>query len=105
MKNKLADFNFFYSLLLPVVQYGVRCHYRRLIVKGRENVPWGEHFIFAPCHQNALMDALIVLEITHSKVVFLARADIFQKPVARFFLTWLRISRRATRPSSRPRGR
>ena len=92
MKNKLADFNFFYSLLLPVVQYGVKCHYRRLIVKGRENVPWGEHFIFAPCHQNALMDALIVLEITHSKVVFLARADIFQKPVARFFLTWLRIS-------------
>lgn len=92
MKTKLADFNFFYSLLLPVVLYGVRCHYRRFMVKGRENIPWGEHFIIAPCHQNALMDALVVLEVMNRKTVFLARADIFQNPVARFFLTWLRIS-------------
>ena len=92
MKTKLADFNFFYSLLLPVVLYGVRCHYRRFMVKGKENIPWGEHFIIAPCHQNALMDALVVLEVMNRKTVFLARADIFQNPVARFFLTWLRIS-------------
>ena len=92
MKTKLADFNFFYSLLLPVVLYGVRCHYRRFEVRGRENIPWGEHFIIAPCHQNALMDALVVLQVMNRKTVFLARADIFQNPVARFFLTWLRIS-------------
>ena len=92
MKNKLADFNFFYSLLLPVVLYGVRCHYRRFMVRGKENIPWGEHFIIAPCHQNALMDALVVLEVMNRTTVFLARADIFQNPVARFFLTWLRIS-------------
>ena len=92
MKTKLADFNFFYSLLLPVVLYGVRCHYRRFEVRGRENIPWGEHFIIAPCHQNALMDALVVLQVMNRKTVFLARADIFQNPVVRFFLTWLRIS-------------
>ncbi|MBQ6067867.1 MAG: 1-acyl-sn-glycerol-3-phosphate acyltransferase [Bacteroidales bacterium] len=92
MKTKLADFNFFYSLFLPVVLYGVRCHYRRFMVKGRENIPWGEPFIIAPCHQNALMDALVVLQVMNRKTVFLARADIFQNPVARFFLTWLRIS-------------
>ena len=92
MKNKLADFNFFYSLFLPVVGYGVRCHYRQIVIRGKENIPWGEHFIIAPCHQNALMDALIVLQMTRRKTVFLARADIFQKPVTRFLLTWLRIS-------------
>ena len=92
MKNKLADFNFFYSLLLPVVLYGVRCHYRTFTVRGKENIPWGEHFIIAPCHQNALMDALVILQVMNRKTVFLARADIFQNPVARFFLTWLRIS-------------
>ena len=75
-----------------MVGYGVRCHYRRIVIRGKENIPWGEHFIFAPCHQNALMDALLILQITRNKVVFLARADIFQKPVTRFFLTWLRIS-------------
>ena len=92
MKNKLADFNFFYSLLLPVVLYGVRCHYRRFIVKGKENIPWGDPFIIAPCHQNALMDALVILEAMRHKTVFLARADIFQKPVTRYLLTGLRIS-------------
>lgn len=92
MKNKLADFNFFYSLLLPVVLFGVRCHYRRFMVRGKENIPWGKPFIIAPCHQNALMDALVILQAMGRKTVFLARADIFQNPVARFFLTWLRIS-------------
>ena len=92
MKNKLADFNFFYSLLLPGVLYGVRCHYRRFMVRGKENIPWGKPFIIAPCHQNALMDALVILQVMNRKTVFLARADIFQNPIARFFLTWLRIS-------------
>ena len=34
----------------------------------------------------------MVLQVMNRKTVFLARADIFQNPVARFFLTWLRIS-------------
>ena len=92
MKKTLADFNFFYSLALPITGYGTLCHYRTLTIRGKENIPVGEHYILAPCHQNALMDPMIVLQITRSATVFLARADIFKKPVARFFLTWLRIS-------------
>ena len=38
------------------------------------------------------MDALVILQMMNRKTVFLARADIFQNPVARFFLTWIRIS-------------
>lgn len=92
MKNTLADFNFFYTFLRPGVDYGTYNHYRRVIIKGRENLPVGEHYIFAPCHQNALMDALLVLNITHKPVAFLARADIFRQPAIAWFLNFLRIS-------------
>lgn len=91
MKNTLADFNFFYTFLRPAVDYGTYSHYRNVIVKGRENIPVGEHYIFAPCHQNALMDALLVLNITHRPVAFLARADIFKNPKIAAFLNFLRI--------------
>jgi 1-acyl-sn-glycerol-3-phosphate acyltransferase len=92
MKRSLADFNLFYALFFPIVRYATRCHYRHVAVRGKENLPEGENYILAPCHQNAMMDPLVVLMVVNKPVVFLARADIFKKPVARFFLTWLRIS-------------
>ena len=92
MKKSLTDFNLFYTLLFPVVQFATLCHYRRIVVRGKHNIPEGERYILAPCHQNAMMDPLVVLLAMNKPVVFLARADIFRNPVARFFLTWLRIS-------------
>lgn len=92
MKRSLADFNLFYTLVFPVVQFATLCHYRRVVVRGKENIPHDQHYILAPCHQNAMMDPLVVLMVMYRPIVFLARADIFAKPVARFFLTWLRIS-------------
>ena len=57
--------------------------YRRVIVFGRENINPDHHLIFAPNHQNALMDALAVLFTHKGQPVFLARADIFRKkPIA-----------------------
>ena len=92
MKKSLADFNLFYALFFPIVQFATRCHYRHVVVRGKENIPEDESYILAPCHQNAMMDPLVVLMVVNKPIVFLARADIFKKPVARFFLTWLRIS-------------
>ena len=46
---------------------------------GRENINPDDHLIFAPNHQNALMDALAVLFTTKGQPVFLARADIFKR--------------------------
>lgn len=88
----MADFNLFYTLVFPVVQFATFCHYRRIVVRGKENIPHDQHYILAPCHQNAMMDPLVVLMVMYRPIVFLARADIFANPVARFFLTWLRIS-------------
>ena len=91
MKKAIYEFNFFYSLLLPIVNYATRCHYRHIEVRGRERLPEDGPYILAPCHQSALMDPLVVLQALGGPIVFLARADIFAKPAARAALTFLRI--------------
>ena len=91
MKNTLADFNFFYSILRPLVDYGTYNHYRSVTIKGRENLPQHDAYILAPCHQNALMDALLILLIHPRPIAFLARADIFQKKAQAKALNFLRI--------------
>jgi 1-acyl-sn-glycerol-3-phosphate acyltransferase len=65
--------------------------YRKVIVLGSDNIIPDNHLIFAPNHQNALMDALAVL-FTHSgQPVFLARADIFKKKFIASILYFLKI--------------
>jgi 1-acyl-sn-glycerol-3-phosphate acyltransferase len=54
-------------------------YYRKVIVLGRNNINPDYHLIFAPNHQNALMDALAVLFTHKGQPIFLARADIFKK--------------------------
>ena len=62
-------------------------------VVGAENIPHDGTIIFAPNHLNALMDALAVLDICpkHFSVSFLARADIFKKPLLAKFLRFAKI--------------
>lgn len=69
-----------------------RLHFRKLVFTGKENIPYGKPIIFAPTHRNALIDALIlVYENVKQQVVFLARADIFKKPLVIKILHFLRI--------------
>jgi 1-acyl-sn-glycerol-3-phosphate acyltransferase len=65
--------------------------YRKVIVLGRENINPEHHLIFAPNHQNALMDALAVLFTQDSQLIFLARADIFKKRIVAAILYFLKI--------------
>ncbi len=65
--------------------------YRKVIVIGRENINPDHHLIFAPNHQNALMDALAVLFTNSGHNVFLARADIFRKKILASILYFLKI--------------
>lgn len=74
--------------------YGRMMHYfyyGRLRVRGKDNLPYSEPMIFAPNHQNALMDALAVLYTIPRQMVFLARADIFRKGILTSLLTFLKI--------------
>jgi 1-acyl-sn-glycerol-3-phosphate acyltransferase len=83
--------NLIYYSLYPFVKTFFFQYYGKVEVNGQENIPKGEPVIFSPNHQNALMDALIVLFFAPQDVVFLARADIFNKPLLAFLLNSLKI--------------
>ena len=87
----IQDNNWLYNVLSPLVQFGTRCHYLHFDVHGLENLPEEGSYIIAPCHQQALMEPLAVLNFAPKPPVFLARADIFAKPVIRAILTFLKI--------------
>jgi len=80
-----------YKILYRYVSLIHRLFYRRFMVVGYEKIPVGTPLIFAPNHQNALMDALAVLFAARKPVVFMARADIFKKPFIAKLLNFLKI--------------
>lgn len=91
MSKAIQDNNLLYNVLSPLVQFGCRCHYNRFDVHGVENLPTDGAYIIAPCHQQALMEPLAVLNFAPKPPVFLARADIFRKPLFKAILTFLKI--------------
>lgn len=83
--------NFFYYMIYPYVKTFFFKFYSKVEVTGLENVPRNEPVLFAPNHQNALMDALILLFSAPQDVVFLARADIFNNKALAFFLNSMKM--------------
>lgn len=83
--------NLIYQFIYPYTKIFFFHYYGKVEVKGKENIPRNVPVIFAPNHQNALMDALIVLFSAPGDVVFLARADIFNKRFLAFLLNSLKI--------------
>lgn len=65
--------------------------YNKVYTQGLENIPEDGAVIFAPNHQNALMDALIILSVKNWQPVFMARADIFAGQLMRRFLFFCKI--------------
>jgi len=65
--------------------------HKSIVVRGEENIPVGKPIIFAPNHQNALMDALAFVFNYAGQIVFLARADIFKGKFAIACLEFMRI--------------
>lgn len=91
-KNNIEKYSARYALLKTVAGFWHNnVFYRKVIVLGRENINSDHHLIFAPNHQNALMDALAVLFTNSGHNVFLARADIFKKKIVASILYFLKI--------------
>ena len=91
-KNNIEKFSAGYALLKAVAGFWHnKVFYRKVIIVGQENINPDHHLIFAPNHQNALMDALAVLFTNKSQNVFLARADIFKKKTVASILYFLKI--------------
>ncbi|MDP4188290.1 MAG: lysophospholipid acyltransferase family protein [Bacteroidota bacterium] len=80
-----------YAALKCYITLVHRIYYKKVFVQGKENIPANEPVIFAPNHQNALMDALAVISTVNKQPVFLARADMFKKKTTAKFLHFLKI--------------
>jgi 1-acyl-sn-glycerol-3-phosphate acyltransferase len=91
-KENIEKYSTRYALFKQAVAFWHdKIFYRKIIVMGRENINPDHHLIFAPNHQNALMDALAVLFTHKGQPVFLARADIFKKKTIATFLYFIKI--------------
>lgn len=91
MAKKIQDPDFWYSFLLPYVNWNTRRAYRRFEVHGKEHLPKDSAVIFGVNHSNTLMDALVLLSSDNIRKVFIARGDIFKNPVVAKILNFLRI--------------
>ncbi|HSV88663.1 MAG TPA: 1-acyl-sn-glycerol-3-phosphate acyltransferase [Bacteroidales bacterium] len=90
-KDKLFRKTRGWYIFSKVIHFYLRLFYKQIVVEGKELIPKGCPVIFAPNHQNALMDPLILHFGARMQTVFLARADIFKIPVLRDFFFWLKI--------------
>ncbi|MGD0753539.1 MAG: 1-acyl-sn-glycerol-3-phosphate acyltransferase [Bacteroidales bacterium] len=91
-KENIEKYSARYALLKSVAGFWHNnVFYRKVIVLGRENINPDDPLIFAPNHQNALMDALAVLFTHKGQPIFLARADIFKRKTIAAILYFLKI--------------
>jgi 1-acyl-sn-glycerol-3-phosphate acyltransferase len=90
-RNNIEKWDWRYAFLKHYVNFSFRSYFKSLTVRGKENIPKDSPVIFAPNHQNALMDALAILYTTNDQPVFLARSDIFKKGLISKILTFLKI--------------
>ncbi len=80
-----------YALLKIYVDFLFKLSYRERELYGLERIPGDGAVIYAPNHTNALMDALAILSLDRKPKVFVARADIFRKPLLAKILTFFKI--------------
>lgn len=91
MSRPIYEENLGYSLLRPIINYFTWQSYRKVEVKGEENLPKDGAIIIAPNHCNTLMDALVVLRSSDRTTVFGARADMFNNPLIAKIMHFIRI--------------
>ena len=90
-RKHIYDKDILYDLLKPIVDWCVKHSYRKVEVKGNENIPSDGAVIIAPNHCNTLMDALVVLRAFDNESVFGARADLFKRPFIAKLMYFVRI--------------
>jgi 1-acyl-sn-glycerol-3-phosphate acyltransferase len=92
MKNLYKVFHRSGLILLKIwVQIALLVYFRRIKVTGRNKIPKDKPIIFAPNHQYAFMDALLLVLVTKKIPYFLVRADIFRRSFANFLLRTLKM--------------
>jgi 1-acyl-sn-glycerol-3-phosphate acyltransferase len=80
-----------YEIIRTYVRFAFWLTHKRVRVTGTDHIPKGKPVVFAPNHQNALMDPLAVVCTNPLQPVWLARADIFQLKASQIILKYFKI--------------
>lgn len=88
IKNKLIDYiqRIWYFIWGKYVATGLRFYMRRWQVANYPKLKRSEPVIYVSNHQNAFLDALVIIFSQAKHPIFLTRANIFANPIARFIL-------------------
>ncbi len=91
-KENIEKWSLGYEMLRQAVKFWHNVvYYKKVYSLHADRIPVKEQIIFAPNHQNALMDALAVIFTQKTQPVFLARSDIFRKKAVARFLYFIKI--------------
>jgi 1-acyl-sn-glycerol-3-phosphate acyltransferase len=91
-KKNIEKWSIGYEMLRQCVKFWHNVvYYKKVHSLHTDRIPLKEQIIFAPNHQNALMDALAVIFTQKTQPVFLARSDIFKKKLIAKFLYFIKI--------------
>ena len=80
-----------YYLLKVYVRVGLKFYFKKWQAANTHYIPDSGPCIFVPNHQNAFLDALLVVCGSKRNPWFIARGDVFKTPLAIKLLTFLRI--------------
>ena len=89
--RKLYERDWRYSWARIWCDDAIRSMFNHISSEGKENVPTDGAVLLAPNHCNTVMDALVILRDWKDATLFGARADVFQKPLVRKILHFLKI--------------
>ncbi|MCR5709600.1 MAG: 1-acyl-sn-glycerol-3-phosphate acyltransferase [Bacteroidales bacterium] len=89
--KKIYEYDPGYSIFRFFADHYIKDSFRFVHYLGTEKVPKEGSIIYAPNHCDALMDPLAVVVMDFRQKVFVARADIFEKPMIRKILTFFKI--------------
>ena len=90
-RKNIYDKDSGYDILKPIVDWNVKNSYRKVEVRGKENIPEDGAVLIAPNHCNTLLDALVILRSFKDSTVFGARADMFNNKLIAKIMYFLRI--------------
>ncbi|MBI5219981.1 MAG: 1-acyl-sn-glycerol-3-phosphate acyltransferase [Bacteroidia bacterium] len=92
MKKHIKNFSWVYAVIRWPITFAFILFYRKYIIRGKENVPRNTPLIFTPNHQCAAVDAFgLVTGVPFHQILFLSRADVFNKPVVSRILQFIKI--------------
>jgi 1-acyl-sn-glycerol-3-phosphate acyltransferase len=80
-----------YEIIRVYIRFAFWLTHKKIVVIGRHSIPKGKPIIFAPNHQNALMDPLALACTNPHQSVWLARADIFKSKTVSSILKYLKL--------------